>query len=94
MGSSGPEARTRAMAGRERPYLSYLLRLWLVEGDGPVWRASLEAPGHAERHGFATLEALFAYLAAETGDLAADEERMMVTEREADHLVGRPIRPD
>ncbi len=62
------------MVGRQRPYLSYLLRLWLVEDDGPVWRASLEAPGHAERHGFTSLDALCAFLTAETQDLAADEQ--------------------
>ena len=66
------------MAGRERPYLAYLLRLWLVEGDGPVWRASLENPTTAERHGFASLGQLFSFLEAETRDRArdlADEER-------------------
>ena len=60
------------MIGRKRPYLSYLLRLWLAEGDGPVWRASLENPTTAERHGFANLESLFTFLAAETRDLAAE----------------------
>lgn len=57
-----------------RPYLSYLLRLWLVERDGPVWRASLENPSTAERHGFATLEQLVAFLRAETSDLAAEAD--------------------
>ncbi len=62
------------MGTRQRPYLSYLLRLWMVEDDGFVWRASLEAPGHADRHGFATLKELIAFLLAETDDLAAEEE--------------------
>ncbi len=64
----------KSMAGGRRPYLSYLLRLWLVDGDGPVWRASLEDPTTAERHGFATVEKLIAFLLAETKELAAEEE--------------------
>lgn len=68
------------MAGRERPYLAYLLRLWLVEGDGPVWRATLENPTTAERHGFASLDQLVAFLRTKTRDLA-EEERW---ERKAD----------
>ncbi len=59
---------------RQRPYLSYLLRLWLVEDDGPVWRASLENPHTVERHGFATLEELVAFLLEQTRDRAAQEE--------------------
>ena len=61
------------MVGRQRPYLSYLLRLWMVEDDGPAWRASLENPSTAERHGFATLDQLAAFLVAETNDIAAEE---------------------
>ncbi len=63
-----------AMVNKQRPYLSYPLRLWLVQGDDPVWQASLENPTTAERHGFATLEKLMAFLLAETNDLAAEEE--------------------
>ncbi len=69
------------MAGRERPYLSYLLRLWLVQDDGLAWRASLETPSRVERHGFSTLQDLFAFLLAETSDLAAEE----ASRRGADH---------
>jgi len=61
------------MAAKRRPYLSYLLRLWLVKDDDAVWRASLETPDSAQRHGFATLEELYAFLRAETSDLAAQE---------------------
>lgn len=51
-------------------YLSYLLRLWRVDGDDAaqptanqaVWRASLENPHTGERKGFASLEALFDFL--------------------------------
>jgi hypothetical protein len=56
---------------KERPSRRYLLRVWLVEDDGLVWRASLEDPASAERHGFSSLERLFAFLRAETRDLAA-----------------------
>ncbi len=56
----------------ERPgYLAYLLRLWQVNDEGkPVWRASLESPHTGERHGFANLEMLFAFLEEKTGGFA------------------------
>ncbi len=76
----------QGMASRQRPYLSYLLRLWLVEGNGPVWRASLENPTTAERHGFATLDKLIAFLLAETRELAAEE----TWQREADRPTEEP----
>ena len=48
-------------------YLAYMLRLWRVEvEDGPTWRASLESPHNGERQGFASLEALFAFLVEKT----------------------------
>jgi hypothetical protein len=59
------------MFQRERTSRRYLLRLWLADGDDPVWRASLEDPSSGERHGFGSLERLFAFIGAETGDLAA-----------------------
>ncbi|MBU0490882.1 MAG: hypothetical protein KKA73_00380 [Chloroflexi bacterium] len=57
------------MDGKRREYHSYLLRLWEVDDDqeGPIWRASLESPGTGERRGFASLDALFAFLAETTG---------------------------
>jgi hypothetical protein len=60
----------------ERPgYLAYLLRLWRVNTDqGPVWRASVENPHTGERHGFANLELLFAFLEEKTRELAQREE--------------------
>jgi hypothetical protein len=49
-------------------YLSYLLRLWRVDGGGqPAWRASLKSASSGEQVGFASLEQLFDYLRAETG---------------------------
>ncbi len=48
------------------PYIVYLLRLWpTTDGEAEVWRASLECPGSGERHGFANLDALFAFLQAQ-----------------------------
>jgi hypothetical protein len=54
--------------GKERRrYLSYLLRLWQAEGTGKrIWRASLEGAHTGKRLGFASLDALFAYLQRET----------------------------
>jgi hypothetical protein len=52
---------------KKRGYTSYLLRLWPIEDKGRlVWRASLESPHSDERWGFASLDALFAYLRQET----------------------------
>jgi len=51
-----------------RRYRVYLLRLWLAESeDGrPVWRAALEDARTGERHGFADLARLCAFLEAQT----------------------------
>ena len=51
------------MTEQGRPYLSYLLRLWLVHNhDGCLWRCSLENVQTGERQGFANLEALCVFL--------------------------------
>jgi hypothetical protein len=51
------------LSGEKRGYKSYLLRLWETSENGQrVWRASLEPPGSRQRQGFASLEALFAFL--------------------------------
>jgi hypothetical protein len=42
-------------------YLAYLLRLW-CEDDELAWRATLESARTGERHGFANLAALAAFL--------------------------------
>ncbi len=58
-------------SGKQTPYRSYLLRLWLAkEQDQTVWRASLENPHTGERLGFATLERLFAFLEDQTTAVA------------------------
>ena len=49
-------------------YRSYLLRFWEELGESQaaaVWRFSLEDPLTGQRHGFASLEALTAWLKAE-----------------------------
>lgn len=44
-------------------YLSFLLRLWLVdEGGEPIWRASLQCPLTGERENFANLDELITHL--------------------------------
>ncbi len=56
------------------PYLSYLLRLWLEDGEEherstctqAEWRASLQDPHTQEMQVFANLEALFEFLLKET----------------------------
>lgn len=58
-----------------REYLSYLLRLWRVGKERAVWRASLESPHGGERIGFASLDALFAFLRGQTDDAASVLER-------------------
>ncbi len=59
-------------------YLAYMLRLWSSEQGGRrVWRVSLESAHSAERHVFADLEALFAFLLQQTerlDDLEATAE--------------------
>lgn len=42
-------------------YKAYLLRCWL---EGAGWRYSLEQVGSDQRHGFATLDELVAFLLA------------------------------
>jgi len=52
----------------EQDYLAYLLRLWqITSGGNIVWRASVESPHTGERHGFADLQTLFAFLEDKTG---------------------------
>jgi hypothetical protein len=53
-----------------RRYRAYLLRLWQVVGDdgAPVWRAALEDARTGERHGFADLSQLCAFLTEQTAN--------------------------
>jgi hypothetical protein len=73
--------------GKGHPvYLSYLLRLWQVSGEGEaVWRASLESPHTGERHGFADLAGLFTFLQQEASHAVQRQ-----TAPEADEKGGDP----
>jgi len=57
-----------------RRYRVYLLRLWQAAGkDGqPVWRAALEDARSGERHAFADLAQLCAFLEQQTAALTDD----------------------
>ena len=56
-------------------YMAFLVRLWQPGHDGaPVWRASVDNPHTAERHYFADLAALFAFLEEETAAYASPVE--------------------
>jgi hypothetical protein len=57
------------MCDQSAEHVSYLLRLWRAgheEGGSDHWRASLEEIGAGERHAFLSLEALFAFLDAQS----------------------------
>jgi hypothetical protein len=66
------------MAKGQPDYLSYLLCLWRVSGDGAslgmgnraIWRASLESTRTGERRAFASLDELFDFLRDQTGEQA------------------------
>jgi hypothetical protein len=52
-------------------YRAFMLRCWEVRSPDPggvaTWRFSLEDPDSKQRHGFADLEALVAFLGDELG---------------------------
>ncbi len=62
--------------GRAPRYCAWVLRCWEVPDPDPdgsaAWRCSLEDPHTRERRGFASLEALMAFLRAELA-LGCDE---------------------
>jgi hypothetical protein len=57
-----------------RRYRAYILRLWLAEGDDgqSAWRAALEDARTNQRHGFADLERLCAFLEQQTATWTDD----------------------
>ena len=64
------------MTTEQQRYRAYMLRLWQVSSDGePIWRASLESPHTGERHGFADLGTLFAFLEEQTGGQTKRKEQ-------------------
>lgn len=54
------------VTGRQR-YLAYMLRMWRVGEDRMAWRVSLENAHTGARQGFASLDALVAFLEEEAG---------------------------
>ena len=47
---------------RQNPYHAYLLRCWQESDQAATWRFSLEGVHDHQRHGFADLESLLAFL--------------------------------
>jgi hypothetical protein len=64
------------------PYISYLLRLWVVKNQvGCVWRCSVENVLTGERKGFANLESLCDFLRQEIGllsDIELDDDDSVI----------------
>lgn len=59
------------MSEKAETYCSYLLRLWREDhNDEQIWRASLESAQTGERHNFATLDELIAFLREQTSTSA------------------------
>jgi len=83
----GTKAKAKRMAEEGRRYISYLLRLWQVQGqEGLVWRASLEHASTGERRGFASLAELLAFLEEETAPVDEDKPRSRPAEGGNDRL--------
>lgn len=62
------------MSEKAETYFSYLLRLWREEhNDEWIWRASLESAQTGERHNFATLDELIAFLHEQTSTSALSQ---------------------
>ena len=67
--SEGPKE-SEPQAGAS--YLSYLLRMWSMSGEGEAekWLASVESPLTREQRHFADLDSLFTFLRTMTGQTA------------------------
>jgi hypothetical protein len=87
---NGMVMRTKSGEPGEHPdYLSFLIRLWRVLGDGEsqdpkevAWRASLESAQTGATLNFADLEDLFDFLREQTGhaqDTSEDEDAHTTT---------------
>ncbi len=72
-------------------YCSYLLRCWqersLRQSAAAVWRFSLEDPHTGQRRGFATFEALVAFLRQELWEDAPDTARAVAADEAHDGCV-------
>ena len=70
------KAHTESRNPHQPDYQAYLLRLWRVEVNGQLaWRASLEQVDSGEKHGFCSLEELFAFIERCTQSTAVLNER-------------------
>jgi hypothetical protein len=79
------------MSDPQPRYLSFLVRLWRAGHNGAaLWRASVDNPHTAERHYFADLAALFAFLEAQT----AGQVEHVITSLEQECPVPAPQPPD
>ncbi|UCC65462.1 MAG: hypothetical protein JSV36_10635 [Anaerolineae bacterium] len=71
------------MGKEQLDYISYLLRMWRVNGEeAEAWRASLENPHTGERIGFASLDKLFVFLRQQAG-VAPAQMTVKVSERKS-----------
>lgn len=64
--------RTSAAEPDKGTYRSYVLRLWQEDVDMP-WRGSIQEVTTGEIIRFGTVEALLAFIAAETGTVGEEE---------------------
>ncbi len=75
MSQSGTESRNP----HKPDYQAFLLRLWRVKEDGQLaWRVSLEQVDSGEKHGFSSLEELFAFIERFTQSTAGLNERRKI----------------
>jgi hypothetical protein len=68
------DAAMKPVDTRRLDYHSYLLRLWRG-GSADSWHASLQSTATEQVYYFASIEALFAFLAAQTEDAAPPDMR-------------------
>ena len=63
------------MASDQRPYLSYLLRLWQAgNGDAPEWRIVVDDVRTQERQAFASVDQLATFLQEQMRGTVTDEK--------------------
>jgi hypothetical protein len=83
------------MPREQRDYLSYLLRLWLDDGETEsAWRASLESSLASERQSFASLDDLCAFLWQQTGAAYEENSDEGVTREQCEAQHQPPTTPE
>jgi len=71
-----PKHSTGKAMSEQRRYRVFLLRVWQADDNGrSVWRAALEDARTGERHGFADLARLCAFLEEQTDDWTRRDTR-------------------